>query len=97
MNLYQKFTTNELKKLQEIGIDIQNKEYSHEKIRQYAVSIEDYIMSKSSKNGDIGRAIEKYSGIINKINEIEYNKNIVWNFDRIVKWAIRWLFYEKMS
>ena len=70
MNLYQKFTTNELKKLQEIGIDIQNKEYSHEEIRQYAVSVEDYIMNGNSKNGDIGRAIEKYGDIINKINEI---------------------------
>ena len=77
MNLYQKINENELKKLQEIGIDIENKEYSHEEIRQYAVSIEDYIMSRSSKNGDIGRAIEKYGDIINKINEIEYNKNVV--------------------
>ena len=68
MNLYQKFTTNELKKLHEIGIDIQNKEYNTEEIRQYAVSIEDYIMSGSSKNGDIGRAIEKYGDIINKLN-----------------------------
>ena len=70
MNLYQKFTTNEVKTLEEIGINIENKEYSNEEIRKYAVTIEEYIMSGSSKNGDIRRAIEKYGSILNKMENV---------------------------
>lgn len=67
MNLLNKCTTNELKLLENIGINIEDKEYSKEELRKYENEIEEFIMSHSTKNGDISRFINQYNGILNII------------------------------
>ena len=67
MNLSKEFTTNEIKLLKNIGINIEDKDYSNEELRKYEISIEEFIMSHSSKNGDIGKYTNQYSSILNKI------------------------------
>ena len=67
MNLAKEFTTSEISLLKKIEIDIEDREYSKEELRKYEISIEDFIMSHSSKNGDISKYINQYSNILNKI------------------------------
>ena len=55
MNLLNKCTTNEIKLLKNIGINIEDKEYTNEELRRYENQIEDFIMSHSTKNGDISK------------------------------------------
>lgn len=51
--------------LQEIGIKSENREYSKEEIKSFSNTIGEYIFSKSSKNGDISKAINKYGDVLN--------------------------------
>lgn len=67
MNLLKECTKNEIKLLENIGIKVEDKEYSNEELRRYEISIEDFIMSHSSKNGDISRVSNQYDSILNKI------------------------------
>lgn len=67
MNLLNKCTTNEIKLLEKAGIYIDNKDYSKEELRKYEISIEDFIMSHSSKNGDINKLSNQYNSILNTI------------------------------
>lgn len=70
MNLLNSCTTNEIKLLEDIGITIEDKNYSREELRKYEIYIEEYIMSHSSKNGDISRLSNKYNSILKTlINE----------------------------
>lgn len=67
MNLLNKYTTNEIKLLENIGINIENREYTNEELRRYENQIEDFIMSHSTKNGDISRLSNQYSSILNTL------------------------------
>lgn len=67
MNLLNKYTTNEIKLLENIGINIENKEYTKEELRIYESQIEDFIMSHSTKNGDISRLSNQYNSILNTL------------------------------
>ena len=67
MNLLNKCTTNEIKLLENIGISVENKEYTNEELRKYENQIEDFIMSHSTKNGDISKYSSQYNSILNKI------------------------------
>lgn len=49
MNLLNKCTTNEIKLLENIGINLENKEYTKEELRIYENQIEDFIMSHRTK------------------------------------------------
>lgn len=74
MNLLDKCTINEIKLLKNIGLNVENKEYTCEELREYEMQIEEYIMSQSSKNGDIGKLLNQYNGILNiLIKEKETN------------------------
>ena len=53
--------------LRNIGINIENREYNNEELKKYEISIEDFIMNHSCKNGDIDKYINKYSNILNRI------------------------------
>lgn len=52
MNLLNKCTTKEIRLLKNIGINIEDKEYTNEELRRYECQIGDFIMSHSIKNGD---------------------------------------------
>ena len=67
MNLLNKCTTNEIKLLENIGLNVEDKDYSREELRKYEVYIEEYIMSHSSKNGDISRLSNQYNSILNTL------------------------------
>lgn len=69
MNLLAKCNTNEIKLLQNIGINIENKDYTKEELRIYENKIEDFIMSHSIKNGDISRVTNEYNSILNILIE----------------------------
>lgn len=65
MNLLEKCTTKEINLLKDIGLNIEDREYSSEELRRCENYIEEYIMSQSSKNGDIPRLSNEYGGILN--------------------------------
>lgn len=65
MNLLEKCTTKEINLLKDIGLNIEDREYSSEELRRCENYIEEYIMSQSSKNGDITRLSNEYNGILN--------------------------------
>ena len=65
MNLLEKYTTKEINLLKDIGLNIEDREYSSEELRRCENYIEEYIMSQSSKNGDIPRLSNEYNGILN--------------------------------
>ncbi len=67
MNLLNKCTTNEIKLLKNIGINIEDKEYTNEELRRYENQIEDFIMSHSTKNGDISKLSNQFSSILNTL------------------------------
>lgn len=64
MNLVNECTTKELKLLKEIGLNIEDKEYSREELRMFESYIEDYIMSHSIKSDEISVLSNKYSNIL---------------------------------
>ena len=57
----------EIKLLENIGLNVEDKDYSKEELRKYEVYIEEYIMSHSSKNGDISRLSNQYNSILNTL------------------------------
>lgn len=67
MNLLNKCSTNEIKLLENIGLNVEDKDYSREELRKYEIYIEEYIMSHSSKNGDISRLSNQYNSILNTL------------------------------
>ena len=71
MNLVKKCTTNEIKLLDNIGIKIEDRNYTVEEIRRYESTIEEFIMSHSTKNGDINKFINQYNGILNTLINIQ--------------------------
>lgn len=69
MNLFKKCNENEIKLLRDIGMELENKEYSNEELIKCEVKIEEFIMSHSLKNNDMNRVRNLYSSILNKIVE----------------------------
>ena len=54
-------------------IKVEDREYSVDEIKKDIAEISSYIMSKSSKNGDIAKAQVEYMPLINVLQ-----KNIIW-------------------
>lgn len=67
MNLLKSCTTKEIKLLENIGINVEDRNYTNEELKKYEHDITDYIMSQSSKNGDISKMMNQYSGVLNTI------------------------------
>ena len=63
MNLLNECTKNEIKLIEQAGIKLENKDYSAEELKRCEREIAEYIMSRSSKNGDISKLCNQYSGI----------------------------------
>lgn len=49
--------------IEKAGIKLENKDYSTEELKRCKTEITEYIMSHSSKNGDICKLSNEYSGI----------------------------------
>ncbi len=63
------FSNNEMKLLKKAGINIENKqEYTNEDKKYIFSQVTEFIMSHSSKNGDIGRLQNEYESIFRIIN-----------------------------
>lgn len=67
MNILNNCNETEIKLLKNIGIELKDKEYSSEELRKYETEIESFIMSQSTKNGDLDKAMRNYSGILRKL------------------------------
>lgn len=67
MNLKKEFKNEEIELLQVAGINVEDREYSKEELRKCEMNIEEFIMSHSSKNGDISKLSNQYSRILNTI------------------------------
>lgn len=63
------FSNNEMKLLKKAEINIENKqEYTNEDKKYIFSQVTEFIMSHSSKNGDIGRLQNEYESIFRIIN-----------------------------
>lgn len=71
MNFKIDLSTIQQKLLQQIGIDIENKEYSSQEIKHCLNEICNHVMSKSSKNGDIAREMIKFEELSNILIKYE--------------------------
>lgn len=72
MNFKEDFSEDQqnlLKKIEHISVE--NKNYSQDEIKETINNVSSYIMSKSSKNGDLLKELNNYTGILNKLIENE--------------------------
>lgn len=65
MNPFDIFDTEEIKKIERVE-SLENRNYSIEEFRTMKIKILEDIMSNSSKNGAIYRAMQEYKSIIDK-------------------------------
>lgn len=65
MNLKVDLSEKNQQLLQEIGISIENRDYTKEEIKLFINSIGSYIFSRSSKNGDMAKATTRYGDLLN--------------------------------
>ena len=63
------FNNKELELLKKAGVDIENKkEYTNDDKKYIFRQVSEFIMSHSSKNGDIGRLQNEYESIFRVMN-----------------------------
>lgn len=67
MILKEVYSTDEIKKLEDIGIIIGNKDYNQSECRLIENQIEEYIMNKSTKSGEISKLSNEFHNILNKL------------------------------
>lgn len=68
MNLMEIFKTKrERELLNKAGVYLEDKEYSTDEIKRIEISIEEFILSHSTKNGDIDRLNDEYRDILRTI------------------------------
>lgn len=68
MNLLNECTKNEIDLINQAGVKIENKDYTSEELKKCEREITEYIMSHSSKNGDISRLSNEYNIIFTKFD-----------------------------
>lgn len=71
MNLKTELSRDNQKLLNELGIDIENRDYSIDEIKKYETDIANHIMSKSLKNMDLAKESVKYSSLMNILARYE--------------------------
>ena len=71
MNLLNELSKNETNLLKNIGINIEDRNYNQDEARLIENNILEDIWRRSSKNGDIQRASEEYSNIIEKLERVK--------------------------
>lgn len=67
MKVLGNYSAEELSLLKNVGIELEDKEYSREELRKYETEVESFIMSQSTKNGDLDKAMKNYSSILRKL------------------------------
>ncbi len=67
MNLVKELNKNKLKLLEDAGINIKDKEYSKEELRECEVQVEEFVMNHSTKNGDVSKLSNQYMDILNDL------------------------------
>lgn len=67
MNLMKQFSKEEIKLLSNAGIYVEDRDYNKEELRKCELEIEEFIMSHSTKNGDIAKLSNQYDKILNTI------------------------------
>lgn len=71
MNLMETFKTErERELLNKAGVYLENRKYSADEIKRIEISIEEFILSHSTKNGDIDRLNDEYRDILRTIISI---------------------------
>lgn len=68
MNLYKVMNEKEIKLLENAGIKVEDKDYIQEDVKIMEQHLIDFVMSASSKNGDIDRLRNQYDSIFRMIN-----------------------------
>lgn len=68
MNLLNECTKNEIDLIKKAGVNIEDKDYTVEELKRCGTEITEYIMSHSSKNGDISKLSYEYSEIFRIFN-----------------------------
>ena len=63
MNLLNERTKNEINLIEKAGIKVENKDYTADELKKCVREITEYIMSQSSKNGDISKLSNEYRSI----------------------------------
>ena len=68
MNLYKEMNKNEIKLLENAGIKVEDKDYLQEDFKIIEHQVVEFIMSASSKNGNIDKLRNQYDSIFRTIN-----------------------------
>lgn len=68
MNLRNIYTENEISLMKKVGVNIENRDYTNDELKLHVCQITEFIMSHSTKNGEISSLLNQYSEIIEKIN-----------------------------
>lgn len=63
MNLLKECTKKEIELIEKAGVIVEDREYTKEDLLRCETEITSYIMSHSSKNGDINKLQNQYSNI----------------------------------
>ena len=64
MNLKKELSNNEIGLLTKAGVNVEDKEYTKEELKKCEFEIEEFILSHSSKNGDIDKLHNEYNAIL---------------------------------
>ena len=67
MNLLSKCNNTQVKLIRNPGVKLEDKDYSREELKNYEMQMIDFIMSHSSKNGEIDKLRNDYINIFNII------------------------------
>ena len=70
MNLKNELSLKNQNLLKELGINIENRDYSQEEIKYFENEVFTHIMSKSSKNNEISNELSKYNELANILIDI---------------------------
>lgn len=68
MNLYKVMNEKEIKLLENAGIKVEDKDYVQEDVKIMEQHLIDYIMSASSKNGEIDKRRNQFESVFRTIN-----------------------------
>lgn len=60
---------NEINLIEKAGIKVENRDYTIEELKKYETAITEFIMSYSSKNGDISKLSNEYNSIFTKFDK----------------------------
>lgn len=71
MNISEIFSTEEIIKINNIGIKLENKNYTPTEYRLIESEIESYIMGYSTKNGEISRLSNEFQNILTKLINLQ--------------------------